>query len=76
MLQRQIAAQRSTLRTSTDGLDKEARALAVQVEQTDDRLRRCHIVNPVRGTVLTKYARANEVTAPANRSTASPTSAT
>lgn len=64
VLQRQIAAQRSTLRTSTDGLDKEARALAVQVEQTDDRLRRCHIVNPVRGTVLTKYARANEVTAP------------
>ena len=64
VLQRQITAQRSTLRTSTDGLDKEARALAVQVEQTDDRLRRCHIVNPVRGTVLTKYARANEVTAP------------
>lgn len=64
VLQRQIAAQRSTLRTSTDGLDKEARALAVQVEQTDDRLRRCHIVNPVHGTVLTKYARANEVTAP------------
>ena len=64
VLQRQIAAQRSTLRTSTDGLDKEARALAVQVEQTNDRLRRCHIVNPVRGTVLTKYARANEVTAP------------
>ena len=64
VLQRQIAAQRSTLRTSIEGLDKDARALAVQVEQTDDRLRRCHIVNPVRGTVLTKYARANEVTAP------------
>ena len=64
VLQRQIVAQHSTLRTSTEGLDKEARALAVQVEQTDDRLRRCHIVNPVRGTVLTKYARANEVTAP------------
>lgn len=64
VLQRQIAAQRSTLRTSTDGIDKEARALAVQVEQTDDRLRKCRIVNPIRGTVMTRYARANEMTAP------------
>lgn len=63
VLKRQIAAQRSTLNTSTDGLDKEARALSVQVAQTDDRLRRCRIVNPMRGTVLTKYARANEITA-------------
>ena len=31
VLQKQIAAQRSTLRTSADGIDKEARALAVQV---------------------------------------------
>ena len=64
VLQKQIAAQRSTLRTSTDGIDKEARALAVQVEQMDDRLRRCHIVNPTRGTVMTRYVRANEMTAP------------
>ena len=64
VLQRQIAAQRSTLRTSTDGIDKEAHALAVQVEQMDDRLRRCHIVNPTRGTVMTRYVRAKEMTAP------------
>lgn len=64
VLQKQIAAQRSTLRTSVDGIDKEARALAVQVEQMDDRLRRCHIVNPTRGTVMTRYVRANEMTAP------------
>lgn len=64
VLQKQIAAQRSTLRTSADGIDKEARALAVQVEQMDDRLRRCHIVNPTRGTVMTRYVRANEMTAP------------
>ena len=64
VLQKQIAAQRSTLRTSTDGIDKEARALAVQVEQMDDRLRRCHIVNPTRGTVMTRYVRTNEMTAP------------
>lgn len=64
VLQKQIAAQRSTLRTSTDGIDKEARALAVQVEQMDDRLRRCHIVNPTRGTVMTRYVRAKEMTAP------------
>ena len=64
VLQKQIAAQRSTLRTSADGIDKEARALAVQVEQMDDRLRRCHIVNPTRGTVMTRYVRTNEMTAP------------
>lgn len=63
LLKRQIDAQRSSLNTSTTSIDKESRALQIQVEQLDDQLTRCKIVNPVNGTVLTRYARVNETTA-------------
>ncbi|MDR0422651.1 MAG: HlyD family efflux transporter periplasmic adaptor subunit [Proteiniphilum sp.] len=63
LLKRQIEAQKSSLDISTRSIDKEIRALQIQVEQLDDQLNRCKIVNPVNGTVLTKYARVNETTA-------------
>jgi HlyD family secretion protein len=38
--------------------------LLVQVEQLNDQLKKCRIVNPVKGTVLAKYASANEMASP------------
>lgn len=63
VLNKQIAAQQSSLEISSDGLSKEVMPLQVQIEQLNDQLARCRIVNPVAGTVLTKYAEANEMTA-------------
>ncbi|KGN81298.1 hypothetical protein HQ35_04480 [Porphyromonas cangingivalis] len=63
VLQRQITAQRSSLQISVNAIDKETKALQVQVKQVEDQLQKCRIVNPIRGTVLAKYASANEITA-------------
>lgn len=45
------------------GLNDELRTLDVQLKQVEESLRRCYIVNPVKGTVLTRLAEAGEVTA-------------
>jgi len=59
----QEAAQSSILQTQTSGLVGETAPLRVQIEQINDQLANCRIVNKVNGTVLTKYAETNEMTA-------------
>ncbi len=61
VLQKQIAAQRSSLYKSSEGIAKEVKPIRVQIEQLNDQLDKCRIVNPVSGTVLTKYAEAKEM---------------
>src|SRR5690606_12903619 len=61
VLKKQIEAQKSSLSISSEGINKEVIPLQVQIEQLEDRLGKCHIVNPIAGTVLTKYAEANEM---------------
>lgn len=63
VLQKQIAAQQSSLEISSDGLGKDVMPLQVQVEQLNDQLAKCRLVNPVAGTVLVKYAEPNEMAA-------------
>ncbi len=57
----QEAAQSSILQTQTSGLVGETVPLKVQIEQINDQLANCRIINEVNGTVLTKYAEANEM---------------
>ncbi len=57
----QEAAQTSILQTQTSGLVSETLPLKVQIEQINDQLANCRIINEVNGTVLTKYAEANEM---------------
>lgn len=64
MLQKQIEAQKSSLEISKDGLSKDANALQIQIEQLNDQLSKCKIINPVNGVVLTKYVETNEMLAP------------
>ncbi|WP_157206477.1 HlyD family secretion protein [Mariniflexile maritimum] len=40
----------------------ELRSIDVQLQQLDDQIQKSQIVNPVNGTVLAKYAEANEIT--------------
>ena len=61
VLKKQIEAQRTSLSISSEGIDKDIIPLQVQIEQLEDQLDKCKIVNPINGTVLTKYAEANEV---------------
>ena len=63
VLNKQLTAEESTLSTSDKGLVEDAAALRLQVEQLDDQLAKCKIINPIKGTVLVKYVEANEVTA-------------
>ncbi|MBD1421172.1 HlyD family efflux transporter periplasmic adaptor subunit [Sphingobacterium chuzhouense] len=61
VLKKQIEAQQSSLNISSEGISKDAIPLQIQIEQLEDQLSKCHIVNPIAGTVLTKYAEANEM---------------
>lgn len=64
ILKKQHGALRSNLGITASGLTEETSALNVQIEQVNDQLRKCRIVNPVNGTVLGKYAEPNEMTMP------------
>lgn len=61
VLQKQIEAQKSSLNISSKGISKEIVPLKFQIDQIEDQLNKCRIVNPVNGTVLTKYVEANEM---------------
>lgn len=61
VLKRQIEAQKSSLSISSEGISKDVIPLQVQIEQLEDQLSKCNLINPVNGTVLTKYAEANEI---------------
>jgi HlyD family secretion protein len=62
IIKRKIAAQESSLGITTASLREETLPLHVQIEQTDDLLEKCRIVNTVDGTVLTKYVESFETT--------------
>jgi HlyD family secretion protein len=62
VLEKQIAATRSSLGITSSGLNAETVPLQVQIEQLDDQISKCRIVNPIEGTVLVKYAEENEMT--------------
>ena len=61
VIRRQMVAHRSSLDLSSQALVSETLPLYAQVEQLDDQLRRCRIVNPMRGTILVQYAEAHEL---------------
>ncbi len=65
LLNRQTDALASSLSVTTTGLQAETRALQSQIKQIDDQISRSIIVNPVNGTILSTYVRANETAAPA-----------
>ena len=61
IIKKQIDAQKSTLVISSEGINKDILPIELQVKQLDDQLQKCRIVNPLNGTVLTKYAEQNEM---------------
>ena len=61
--QRQIDVQRSQVGTQNRSVLSEKEPLQKRVAQLEDQLSRSNVINPVGGTVLTKYVHAGEVTA-------------
>lgn len=61
LLKKQISAQRSSLDITTTSIQRQTSPLEIQVEQIDDQIKKSIIINPVSGTVLTKYAEKSEV---------------
>lgn len=61
VLQKQLAAQISTLQNNNQSVTEESSAIEVQVAQLEDQLRKCRIISPINGTVLSKYTEAGEL---------------
>ena len=64
VLRKQLTAQNSTLRNSDQSLTWQSSSVGIQVAQLEDQLKKCHIISPLTGTVLAKYAEAGELAAP------------
>lgn len=60
VLQKQLDAQISSLSTQLSTLNSQLSTVDVQVSQLHDQLQKCHIVTPIKGTVLEKYAEKGE----------------
>ena len=64
LLERQFASLQTSLAITTRSLQSETYPLRAQVEQLEDQIRKSVIINPVDGTVLTKYVETSEVAMP------------
>ncbi|HQQ93873.1 MAG TPA: HlyD family efflux transporter periplasmic adaptor subunit [Bacteroidia bacterium] len=64
VIQSRIAAQESALNTTSSNLNEQAATVNVQLEQVNLALSKCRLVNPIKGTVLLKYAETNELCLP------------
>jgi HlyD family secretion protein len=61
--QQQIAVQRNNVATQNRSILSEKAPLEKRVAQLSDQLDQANIINPIKGTVITKYAEAGEMTA-------------
>lgn len=60
LIDRQIAS----IQTQNAGIVEEMEVVARQIAQIDESIHKCYIRNPVKGTVLSKFAEAGEIAAP------------
>ena len=63
VLESTLEAQMNSLSTSVNSLNEESVSFRIQIEQVNDFLAKCRIINPVEGTVLSKYTQAKEIVA-------------
>ena len=58
-----LKEQIKSVRTQNAPITNEAKSIDVQIEKVEDQIQKSKIINPVKGTVLAKYAEPNEITA-------------
>lgn len=61
VLQSKIEATKSSLSTTTSALNDQGATVGAQLDLLQDQLRKCKIINPIDGTVLTKYTAVYEM---------------
>jgi HlyD family secretion protein len=61
MFRKQLKAQQSSLGITSTSITEQTSPLKIQVAQIEDQLKKCRIINPINGTVLTKYAEQSEM---------------
>ena len=64
VIKKQIEAQKSTLGISSTNISQQTLPLQKQIDQLNDQIVKCKIINPIHGTVLTKYSQDHEVVMP------------
>ncbi|MFY7826320.1 MAG: HlyD family secretion protein [Flectobacillus sp.] len=64
VLESQIIAQKTQVAIQNRSINSELTPLQKRSEQIADQIKRGEIINPVRGTVITKYAEQYEITSP------------
>ncbi|MBI9097524.1 MAG: efflux RND transporter periplasmic adaptor subunit [Spirochaetaceae bacterium] len=64
LMEKQLAARRSSLEQSNLLITGEIESLEVQLKQIDDQIKRCTLISPIAGTVLAKYAERGELAVP------------
>jgi HlyD family secretion protein len=62
VLRKQYNATKSSLTITKQGLQSETLPLIAQIEQIQDQINKSTIKNPIDGTVLTRYAKQDEIT--------------
>lgn len=62
VLRKQYNATKSSLTITKQGIQSETLPLTAQVEQIADQIKKSYIINPINGTVLTRYAKQDEIT--------------
>jgi HlyD family secretion protein len=60
--QQQINVQRNNISTQNRGIMSEKKPLEKNIAQINNQIKKANIVNPISGTVITKYAEAGELT--------------
>ena len=64
VLEKQIESVQTSLSITSAGIREETVPVFTQIEQINDQIEKCSIINPVKGTVLTKYAEVHEMASP------------
>jgi HlyD family secretion protein len=62
VLRKQLDERKSYLSINTSGIQEQSKPVYYQAKQIDDQIRKSIIINPISGTVLTKYAEFGEIT--------------
>ncbi|HKO76468.1 MAG TPA: HlyD family efflux transporter periplasmic adaptor subunit [Flavobacterium sp.] len=60
-LKSQIVAQENSLQTTNESLTQQGNTVGVQLKGIEDKLKKSEIINPIKGTVLSKYAEQYEM---------------
>jgi HlyD family secretion protein len=61
ILQSRINGQENSLHTTTSSLNEQGTSVDAQMKEINNQLQKCVIINPVKGTILTKYAEPYEM---------------